>query len=34
MKTKSIIYSKTLDDWDTFLWKIDIDGKNDIQISK
>jgi Tol biopolymer transport system component len=32
--SKSIIYSKTLDGWNTFLWKIDIDGKNDIQISK
>ena len=31
--SKAIVYSKE-DDWDTFLWKIDIDGKNDIQISK
>ena len=31
--SKAIVYSKE-DDWDTFLWKIDIDGRNDIQISK
>ena len=31
--SKAIVYSKEAD-WDTFLWKIDIDGKNDIQISK
>ena len=28
------VYDSKEDDWDTFLWKIDIDGKNDIQISK
>ena len=32
--SKSVIYTKTLDGWDTFLWKIDIDGKNDMQISR
>lgn len=31
--SKSVIYTKTLDGWDTFLWKIDIDGKNDMQIT-
>lgn len=32
--SKSVIYSKMTDGWSTFLWKIDIDGKNDMQIFK
>lgn len=31
--SKAIVYSKEVG-WDTFLWKINIDGKNEIQISK
>lgn len=32
--SKSIIYSKTLDGWGNSIWRIDIDGKNDLQISE